>query len=386
MDQAEVKQRPLTLAGFLLLGVGGLVLLVYPFVRPAVPWQWRLTAESDLESAVVNARLISIDDRGALLEAQGERPVSIITPPLVLPADSGPVLTVTACRPGRALHSPQPSEVRLLWQTEPVAAYHFESQTVLLGARPAEIRFSLPAPPERLHRLGIQFPDISGSVAVSSIALPKLSPIERLTAAWREITAHEPIANHTINFVRGPRVLGHAFNYYLVCGVLAAVGVYGFVQVIGRQRRPSPKVMLGIPLIVWLLADVQATHNLARQAGAEIAELRGKSWPEQIASINGREIAWAYRQLLENAPEGSTFAVVSDDSFTPSHRLAYLLAPRRTWRESYETADFIAVVGAAQAVLDGEARLFKWKQGPWIAAAPVAVASPRLYVVRRLSP
>jgi hypothetical protein len=368
---------------WLAAATGGIALLVRPFVGTAPPWTWELRGPDDLAGAAVNADLVSIDDRGALLSRQGQRGISIITPPLAWAANSNRVLVVQACRPEVSPEEPVATAVRLLWQTEPAQGYHFEPQTVLLDSRPQEIAFSLPASPEEIHRIGIQFPDVRDTVLVSSFTLPRLPASERVRLAWQQVNADEPIAGHSINFIRGPRILGQGFNCYLVSGVVGLVGIYGTIRVI-RRRRVWLRVIAGIALVAWVLADGQATNNLARQAGKELDELRGQSRPEQIKYMNGPEIAWVYSQLSQHTPPGSSFAVISDDSFTPSRRLAYLLAPWRIWRESYEQADFLVVLRAGEAVFEEQHGMFRWKEGAGLRAEKIAELSSDVYILRRV--
>ncbi|HVP11324.1 MAG TPA: hypothetical protein VMV94_09095, partial [Phycisphaerae bacterium] len=242
---------------------------------------------------------------------------------------------------------------------------------------------SLPIPPQKAYRLGVQFPEVRDTILVTWLALPALPIGERVHMAWRQVNADEPIVNYSINFIHGPHVLGHGFNYYLVSGVLGAAGVWGMLCV-ARGRRFSVQAIVGIGLLAWVLADGQATNNLARQTEREMEELRGKSWPEQIDSMNGPEIAWAYSNLMKMVPPGGSFAVVSGDPFTPSRRLAYLLAPERIWRESYENADFVVVIRAGEAVFEERPGMFRWGANQWIRAEKTAEMSPAVYLLRRV--
>lgn len=357
--------------------------MVWPFVHAAPAWRWELRQESDLAGAAVNAELVSIDERGATLARQGQRHISIITPLLHLPEDGNRVLAVEACRPEVAADRPVETVVLLLWQTQPVAEYHFEPQTVALDSRLTAVRFSLPEAPAAMHRIGVQFPDLDEPVLVKSLSLPDLTLGQRLKLAWEEAAASEPIENHSINYIRGPRMLGHSLNYYLLSLLMGAVGGYGLVQV-GRRRRVSPRAVVGIVLAVWVVADVQATRNLARQTHAEIGQLRGKDWAEQIAVMDGPEIAWAYSRLIENVRPGESFAVISDDPFTPSRRLAYLLAPERIWRESCEQGDYIVVLRAGGAVFDQGRGMFRCGQSPWMRVEAIAAMSADVYLLKRL--
>jgi hypothetical protein len=269
-----------------------------------------------------------------------------------------------------------------------VEGFSYSEKTARLSERPTTVRFSLPEEPSAVHRLGVQFPGARGFVLVRSLGLPAMSPVDRLRIFGGQVTQREPIRNHSINFLRGPSILGHTFNYFLVALLLAVVGAYGWL-VTARGGRVSRGTAAAIALAVWFAADVQATWNLSRQVRGEMAEmagLRDQSWAGQIASISGQDIAWAYVQLLEHTEPGATFAVVSDDPFTPPHRLAYLLAPQRTRRASYGNADYVVVVRAAEAVFEEARGRFRWKQAAWIAAERIAAMSPGVYLLRRTHP
>ncbi len=385
------RAKKLTLAAALLVvGAGGLASLLGPFVAAGEPWEWKPQSEGELFGAAVNANLVSAETNGVLLTPQGARAISLISPPLALPADANRVLVVRAAMPDVAAGGTVEATVRLLWQTQPAEGYHFASQTVQLGLEPVSIEFSLPAAPTEVYRLGVQFPGVTDAVLIESFGLPRQSLAERLAVAWREASGSEPIANYSVNFLRGPRILGHGFNYYLVLAVLTACAGYAAVRV-AQGRGVSRQGLAVIVFVVWLVADGQATRNLARQAWAEAAALRGKTWQEQVELMNGPEIAWAYQRLLEETPPGSAFAVVSDDDFAPSRRLAYLLAPERVWRESWEWAEFIVVVGAREAAFDELSGVFQWKSGPPVRVERIAAMSAEVYLLRvrsaaRLSP
>ena len=103
--------------------LGGLAALAWPFVCPTSSWHWDLRDAAELAGARVNADLLAIDGRGALLSPQGTRPISIITPPLALPDDCGHIVSVRASLPGVPGDSPRQARVILLWQTEPVEGF-----------------------------------------------------------------------------------------------------------------------------------------------------------------------------------------------------------------------------------------------------------------------
>lgn len=360
------------------------VLFVSPFVRAGKPWEWRPRSEQDLFGASVNANLVSVDADGVLLTPQGQRPISLITLPLKLSADANSVLAIRAARPDLPAGETVETTVRLLWQTEALEGYHFEQKTAPMGRQAGLIEFSLPVPAQEVHRIGVQFPGVGDRLLIESFALPRQALADRLTLAWREATGPEPIANHSVNFLRGPRILGRAMNYYLVLAMVTACTAYAAARVVRRRCVPR-RGLAAIVFVVWLVADGQATRNLAREASEEAAVLKGKTWPEQIELMNGPEIAWAYQRLLEDTPPGSTFAVVSDDDFVPSRRLAYLLAPQRIWHESTARAEFIVVVQAREAAFNEPSGVFRWKSQPPMKAERIAGMSPDVYLLRRLS-
>jgi len=374
-------KRLLLAAGLAALCAVAAVLFVSPFARAGKPWEWRPRSEQDLFGASVNANLVSVDADGVLLTPQGQRPISLITPPLKLSADANLVLAVRAARPDLPAGQTVETTVVLLWQTEPAKGYHYQQQTVGMTREPGLIEFGLPVPPQEVYRMGVQLPGVADHVRIASIALPRQTPAERLALAWREAAGPELIANHSVNFLQGPRILGRAFNYYLLLAIVTACTAYAAVQVV-RRRGVSRRTLAAIVFIIWLVADGQATRNIARQALEEASILKGKSWAEQVELMDGREIAWAYQQLLENMPPGSTFAVVSDDDFTPSRRLAYLLAPQRIWHESPAQAEFIVVIRAGEAAFAEPGGMFRWRSDTPVKAERIAAMSPEVYLLR----
>jgi hypothetical protein len=380
----SIAKRLLLAAVLVALCMVAAVLFVSPFVRAGEPWEWKPRSEQDLLGAAVNANLAGVDADGVLLTPQGPRPISLITPPLELPAKANLVLAVRAARPDLPAGETVETTVRLLWQTEAAEGYHFEQQTAPMGRQAGSIGFSLPVSPQEVYRIGVQFPGVGDRLLIESFALPRQALAERLAVAWREAASPEPIANHSVNFLRGPRILGRALNYYLLLAMVTASTAYAAVRVIQR-RGVSRRVLAAMALVIWLVADGQATRNLAHQMLEEASILKGKSWAEQVELMNGPEIAWACRRLVEDTPSGSTFAVVSEDDFTSSRRLAYLLAPQRIWHESPARAEFIVVMQAREAVFDASSGVFRWRSDAPLRAERIAGMSPDVYLLRRLS-
>ncbi len=347
----------------LVAALGGSFAIVWPFVRAAPSWKWAISSQRDLDGATVNAELLAIEAEGVLLAPQGARAISLISPPLHLPADASRLFVVRVSRPGLDDGDPKATKVNLLWQTEPRPEFHFETKTVAVGRSIGDVVFSLPCPPSEIHRLGVQFPGVLDPVRIAFVGLPDVPLSERIDLACQQAGSHERFANHSINYIRGPNILGHGLNYFLLAAVASACGWYGLVCLV-RRRRVSRAVVLGIVLVVWLVADVQATANLWRQTREDARVLCDKTWPEQIAAISGPEIAWAYERMLEGMSPGSTYVVISDDPFTAAHRLDYLLVPRLMREELGSAAglpDYFLVIHAPGAVYDREQESFRWR-------------------------
>ncbi len=352
-----------------------------PFVARGAAWEWALRDEADFEGAIVNAKFLGVDEGGARLARQGKRPISLISPALDLPANSNRILKIEASLE-KAEQPAARLTIRLLWQTEGGDSYRFIDEAVDASGGTAHAWISLPVAPDGLQRIGVQFPDAPGPVRVRSIGLPDLGQGERLAVFCRQALSAEPIQNHSMNFLRGPNILGHGLNYYLVWGSITGMGGYGVLCVL-RRRRIRPLASALILLAIWMLGDAQSSASLGREVVHEAAAFGGIERWDRLALAEGKEIAAAYRMLLEHAQEGTTFSVVSDDTFWPAHRLAYLAAPWRRLMAGYESADLIAVVSAREAVFDEAAGHFSWKGGPNVEATMVAGRGEGTYLLRR---
>lgn len=386
---AEVSPRGAQRGAILLISVaaalGGCALLLVPLLGSSEPWQWRLDNRDALVDATVNADLLSIDEAGIRLTQKGSRHLSLITPPLELPSGAGRILTIEASLPDVTATSTRRAQVKLLWQTEDVPEFKFESAIVELSAEPRSIEFSLPRPAPEIHRIGVQFPSLSGPVLIRSIGLPALSAGSRFGLALRELVGREPIGTHSINFLTGALILGHGLNYYLVSAVAACLGVYLSAMLL-RRRRIRVGVMAGVVLSAWLVADAQFTWSMLRQSSDEAATFGGRGAAERVAIAYGEQLTWAAEQLKASSSEGQTFAVVSDDPFGPAHRLAYLLAPQRIRMDAYADAAFIVVIHGRSAVYDEKHRRFRVGADDWIGADVVSSFSPDVYLLRRRAP
>ena len=378
------KRILIALTAFL-AAAAGVVALIRPFLKPSSVWQWRLSDTSNLKEARVNAEVISIDSDGLLIARRGMRHISVITPPLALPSDVGRVLSMEIAAPDVPAGQIISSEAVFLWQTENVPEFKYFRQNVELQAEAKSLIFDLPRPASQIHRLGIQFPGLPGPIRLRSIGLPSLSLGDRIRLAWTQIKLPERFDNARLNFFHGPRALGYGLNYYLVSLLAAAVGsIVGLSMILAR--RVHTRLIIALMLAAWFSADVLATMNLARQSAAELADLRGHLWSEQIARVYGRDISWCYGQLLAHSKAGDRFAVAGDDPFGPAHRLAYLLTPLRTREESYTKADFIVVVRGSNTVFDERRGQFRAGDGPWASVERIAVLTPTTFLLQRRLP
>lgn len=359
----------------------GAVLLVGPFAGSSAPWDWQTKTLSDLEGAKINATPGGTGPEGVRLKRQGDRPVSLISPPLTLAPDVGRIVEVVASIPDAESASEQ--TVIFLWQTEETEGYRYEPALARLGPEPAIVRFSLSIPPEALHRIGFQFPDASSDVVIGRMAFPSLTLSERMALAASQATQREPFAAHSINFLRGPSILGNGVTSYLF-GIMAMGAGIAMLIAGARRKRVSILVLVGVIVAVWALEDARATWNLRHNADEEIERFaRAESRVDKWAIAQGSyEIAWVADLLIENADAGSTFCVVSDDAFTIPHRLAYLVAPKLAKVDDCKQAEFLIVIFSATARFDPEEQILTLPDESMIDARPVAQLSDYVYILR----
>lgn len=333
--------------------VSGGIALIIPFIPGGQSWSWQIRSAADLEGADVNAVLVSVGASGARLTPQPGRAISLITPPLQLSRNVERTLRIDVSCLQVTTEVVGPSRVRLLWQTEPGEAYEFQESRVRLSGGPVAIEFSIPESPDRLHRLGVQFPDAQGPIDIRSLTIPVLSIPERARLFARQLSEREPLMNHALNFLRGPNMLGRTLNLWLVALGLTVGGAVALARI--RSGRPVTfRSMAAVGLLVWLLGDGQAAANLDRNLILETKRFYGRSALEKIELAEGPEIAWAWQQLVEHCPEGESYAVISDDPFTPGHRLDYYLAPNRVQCAASDAPPVIVVIRSASVRIDAE--------------------------------
>jgi hypothetical protein len=378
---------------FAALSVAAAIVMMQPLVRPLSPWSWSPVSQTELIGADVNADVQSIGPDGLVLAMQGQRPISLILPPQPWTAATPPDLRVTwsaeqgvsqdgTSRVTRTETSQSRSEpaapgqrviVRLLWQEAPTAAYRFTEHETLTPASAESLDLPLPISPSRLFRVGIQFVGTDSpllAVRLHRIDLPAMPASSRLALAWRSLATPEPLANHSLNFLRGPAPLARPLNAYLLLAACVGVGCAGAVAA-ARGRR-LPRFAVAAPLVVaWLVVDGWATWNLTRQARAERAAFADHSPAEQDALAWGPDIAWAAAAIQRHALPGDTYAVISDDPFAPAHRIDYLLAPLIRRIDDAAQADYVVVLPATRARIDESSGALVIQTGD---AAPLTIS------------
>jgi hypothetical protein len=342
--------RPARFCAYALLGLIGASLFARPFISSWSLWSWAPTARAELERAEVNADLAAISEHGLTLRMQGNRPISVILPPVAWESDTSPVVRVhLALSPADSSElESTPVVIRMLWQESPGKAYRFTEHAANLSVAPTVIEMPLPIAPVLVHRLGVL---VAGrnrplvTVRLVKLEMPDLSAAQRIALAWRTFTEPEPIANHSVNFLRGPTILGRSLNGMLLLLTLTGIGAAGALA--AARRRPMTRRGIIAPLLVaWLVVDGWATWNLARQGRDEREAFAVLTPEQQMARVWGEDIAWSAEAMRRHAQPGATYAVVADDPFYPAHRLDYLLAPIHRRVDDPAQADYVAVIRA----------------------------------------
>jgi hypothetical protein len=354
-----------------------------PFVVSGDAWSWRIQSESDLTGATINyAEAKDLGSGGLTIAPMGERPMSLITPPLHLTSSTSRILRVDLGPLPAGSRMRDLRLVRLLWQTEASPEYKFQEVSAGIDQSLNQIYFSLPANPQAIHRLGVQFPDLNQPITIQGMELARLPFFDRIKLFFRQFTELESWRSHPINYATGPLMLGQGLNYYLLGFAVLGVSGYAFLKY-KRGDRPQRHVVVCIILVAWVIGDLKATANVATSVFEERSLYADQSRLQQITLSEGAEIAWAYQQLLTLTPAQSRFAVLSDETFGPAQRLAYLLAPLNYRVENYADADFIVVLHASDAEYKRQEHLFTWRKGPAVTANVISAKSDGVYLLRR---
>lgn len=345
------KRSSKIVIGLLLLAVGGVALAV-PWVASSPQWDWTIRKADDLAGAEVIADLIHTAEGGFHLQAQGTRAISLISPPLEGLASGRPCVEVTISRVDvvqSAAAAPQAVTVNLFWQFGGGESFRMESAHAVLAGdgSPARLYFTPPIDASRLHRMGVQVTE-AAQIRIHGIRMIDANFTRRAENLLREFSEPEAFGGESVNFYKGPNLLGRGFNYYLI-----AIGSVALGFVILRScktRRPLawPTVAACV-LVPWIIGDAVFSTQLARRALAESGSLRGLPQEKAIRAVYGDSLGLA-AEWIEILPIGSRVCVISSDATTASHRLAYLAAPHMIPADRPQDADFIVM-------LDGNAHL-----------------------------
>jgi len=364
--------------------VVGAWLWVRPFIGPAPVWHWRIQSNDDLNAASVNARQTTIGSEGVRLDAQGARPISLISPPLSGLGAGRPIVQVRASL-AKSDSSGVVVRANLLWQTAPGPAFQYQETMEYVEGDTVVLVFAPPVDAASIHRLGVQFPGLP-TVTVRELAMIDAGLVHRVDLALRGATAPEKFGPEAVNFHRGPTFLGRAANYYAVATVLVLAG--GAVLWGRFRRRPvGGAALVGACLVVWAVADARFTFALADRAWNEAGDPLSGDESSQIEAIYGRDTAEA-AGLVSILPRGARFAVVSADPVTIGHRLAYLCAPRQALvgdplTGSLGDAGYVVVLPDARERFDAAAGQLRLSSGETVAMRRVNAADERILLLER---
>jgi len=341
----------LLIAGSLLLAIGGGALAL-PLFESAPQWDWTTRTPSDLAGAEVIADVIQDDSGGFHLQAQGARPISLISPPLVGVASGRPCVEATIARvtdaqsPGA---TPEPVTVNLFWQYALGEPFRMEAANADLDRRgePARVLFTPPIDAAALHRIGIQVTGVA-HIRIHSIRMIEMDMGRRLGRVMRDLSTPEAFGSESVNFFKGVSLLGRGLNYYLVALLFVIFGIVVLESWKHRRRLTCAKVIISV-LIPWALGDAFFSTQLVRRAVAESGALRDLDSDAAIRAVYGDNVGIA-AEWLQIIPRGSRVCVLASDGTTTTHRLAYLCVPRMIPVVRPQDAEFIVL-------LDGKAGL-----------------------------
>lgn len=372
----------------LALVTGGAFALVLPLRQPSTSFHRVIRGPGDLADLTVNAHVVSTSERGVRLCPIEARPISVISPEL--PADGPfPTAEFVVSVPDPPIGG-VPTVVRFLWQDRPAPDFRYEEQVVRLDALPRTLRFDTPGEAGRFHRVGVQFPTIRTDVILSSMRLapPPVLGEGAFERVAEQIVARQPIDGRSLNYVRGPAVLGRGMNYWLLGALCCTAGLVLVVAACSRKRAtPRLLTLIGLAAAAAIFAsDAWSTQNLFRHARDEVRGYRGRPASEQVRLAYGTVVGWAYDALVEASAPGTRYAVLTDGGETPVHRLDYLLAPYRTRTGDIAAAEFILVLGANDAKLDTEGGTLRVGNGPAIPVRMVAKYASTVFLVAVVRP
>ena len=346
---AKVPQRRAKhgIAGVVLL-ICGASALAWPWVEPSPRWDWIIRMPGDLLSAEVNADIGGFGVSGVDLRRRGERHISIISRPLGGIRNGRPIVEVSLARPGEMLpiDSP-PMDVRviLFWQTEAHGPFRIEEQRRRIDNRgETRVLFTPPVDAQTIHRIGVQVPDAS-EIMIGGIRMVDCSLRQRVSLVVRELSAQDEFGSESVNVYKGPNLLGRRLNYHLAGLTLVTLGAATLIAFIARRRLSLRGLVIAMA-IPWVAGDLVFTPQLFDRAMAEAEAHRNRDERSSYAAAYDDATVAACDALLSR-PIASKVAVISENTITVGHRLAYLAAPHMVLAEKPEDADFIVVLGSA---------------------------------------
>ncbi len=354
------NRRTGQLFGGLLLLTLGAAAFAAPWVARSPEWEWTIQSLSDLTGADVNAQVVPLDKGDLYLQRIGDRHISVISPPLSGIAAGRPMVEVTISAVSAAPVTnagPATFTVNLFWQTAASEPFRMTSSrmTVAGDGSPTRAILTPTVDASTIHRIGVQVEDAT-QIHIRSIRMVNARIGQRAGFFGQGLVEPEPFGGESVNFYKGPHLLGRSFNYYLVslCLVSAGVLLIRFAQT--RRAISWPAAALAV-LIPWIIGDTLFSAQLTRQAAAEAGVLRGMEPERAIRTVYGDELGLA-AEWLQIIPRGSRVLVLARDGVTAAHRLAYLAAPRMVPVIDPESADYVVLLdGNATLLNDGTLRL-----------------------------
>jgi len=341
--------------GIVLLAAGATGLAI-PVLAGMPQWTWNLRTRDDLAGAEVNASIVPLDNGDYYLTRTAQRHISVISPPLAGLAPGRPLVEVIISRTNAAQPKGDPlatQRVILFWQTAPATPYRMEETSIQFAGdgSPARAVFMPPVDARSIHRIGVQTPEV-GEIKILGISMVDAGLGDRVGFLMRSLSEAEMFGGESVNFYKGPNLLGEGVNYYMVslCGI--GLGLLLILSALGKgQLRIGPAILAVI--LPWILSDLCFSIQLTRRAAAEARTLRTQSERERIAAVYGDAAADAV-EWLEVIPIGSRVCVLADDGVTTGHRLAYLAAPNVVLVARPADAEYIVLLGGGGKLVDDQ--------------------------------
>lgn len=352
------------MAGLILL-LFGVAALAVPWAARSPEWDWTIQTPGDLTGAEVNARVAQLDNGDCYLQRIGDRHISVISPPLSGLAPGRPMVEVTISAssgtPG-ANSAPATFPINLFWQTARTLPFRMVSTRMLVpnDGSPGRTILTPTVDASTIYRIGVQVED-ARQIDIRSIRMINASIGQRAGFFGQGLVEPELFGGESVNFYKGPHLLGRSLNYYLVALCLAGGGVL-LIRSARMRRAVSWPALAFVALIPWIIGDTLFSAQLTRQAAAEEGVLHGMEPEQAVRTVYGDALGLA-SEWLQIIPRGSRVLVVAKDGVTAAHRLAYLAAPRMVPVINPDEADYIVLLdGNATLLNDSTVKLTDSKQ------------------------